>query len=796
MCTICQLFIFSLISMHGFCLHDVTPLIDCLSACSKESCEDACNKYMYRTDLYPQVKECTDANVTLHCTGGNLMTIKFNPGLYFIEQVPYNYTWNSTKLLLTRDLQELRRIAKSAITPGQRCVHLPRVTDLHFSGISRPEISDWFSTYPANYEPMPVNNVSVKIEADRQKIGKLHTKVAFEPAMDRSCNYEVRIWDGEHYFHRFIIDTISNFRIKLEMDKSTNLTIKSVNKENGKASPEFSMTLCTLSCAEYYNYNLSVCPPDSVEGLEVQHVYHYPDMYDMWIRWNETAFKPDNYSIEIDLNRNGSDPLVKTVPGNTTEIFLENLTLNNEYTVIIVAESLGGESAPVNIVRTVEPRHAPVKKFYRELVIGIMIPITFFAIIGITFFQYYQQKIKNKKLSAELSIENVNLKDMSIETIKKLLYQHSDSEANTPLMNDKFNLCPKILKVKDILGSGAYGVVRLGSLQDQFNNTTSVAVKMLKENPSVEDLKNFCQEIMIMKAAGQHPNIVSLIGCCILDNKPVLVVEYCCKGDLQLYLRTIWQNMVSVAFKHKAQFKLDEDLLSINGIKYDPNTCGGKNHNYQNVQTITNHLYDIQQDLAQYTETVTANDLLNFARQIATGMEFLALNRIVHRDLAARNILVCEDKVVKISDFGLSRDVYQENLYRKQGSGKLPVKWMAIESLTHQIYTTHSDVWSFGILLWEIVTIGALPYPGIPTNVILKLLKSGYRLERPTSCSVELYNIMSSCWNVRPQSRPTFTELKESLDKLLSHYSENKYLNIDEILYDGQEQYHVVDDHL
>ncbi|XP_065835351.1 fibroblast growth factor receptor 3-like [Oscarella lobularis] len=151
-----------------------------------------------------------------------------------------------------------------------------------------------------------------------------------------------------------------------------------------------------------------------------------------------------------------------------------------------------------------------------------------------------------------------------------------------------------------------------------------------------------------------------------------------------------------------------------------------------------------------------------FAQQIAEGMKFVVSKGCVHRDLAARNVLVCAEQRLKISDFGLAKDLQSAAYYRKTSrGGVIPFRWCAPEVLLYATYSEYSDVWSYGIVLWEIATMGGTPYPGIPVEKLFELLtgKSGYRMTKPRNCSQKLYDIMVSCWNSVPDKRPTFLRI-------------------------------------
>jgi len=152
-------------------------------------------------------------------------------------------------------------------------------------------------------------------------------------------------------------------------------------------------------------------------------------------------------------------------------------------------------------------------------------------------------------------------------------------------------------------------------------------------------------------------------------------------------------------------------------------------------------------------------------------MDFLASRRCVHRDLAARNVLVGENYVLKVADFGLARDIYKDEHYVKTTAGLLPVKWMAIEALVDRVYTHKSDVWSFGVLLWELFTLGGSPYPGLPANEVYQYLMEGQRMDIPVNCPDEMYEIMCNCWQHSPDDRASFADLVARLDKLLDDRS-------------------------
>ncbi|XP_052746802.1 epidermal growth factor receptor isoform X2 [Bicyclus anynana] len=280
-------------------------------------------------------------------------------------------------------------------------------------------------------------------------------------------------------------------------------------------------------------------------------------------------------------------------------------------------------------------------------------------------------------------------------------------EDNEPLRptNVKPNLAKlRIIKEAELrrggmLGFGAFGKVYKGVWVPEGENVKiPVAIKVLKEGSGANTSKEFLEEAYIM-ASVEHPNLLQLLAVC-LTNQMMLITQLMPLGCLLDYVRTHKEKIGSKAF-------------------------------------------------------------LNWCTQIARGMAYLEEKRLVHRDLAARNVLVQTPNCVKITDFGLAKllDI-NEDEYKAAG-GKMPIKWLALECVQHRIFTHKSDVWAFGVTIWEILSYGARPYANISARNVPELIENGLKLSQPSICTLDIYCVMVSCWMLDADSRPTFKQLAD-----------------------------------
>ncbi|CAH3162251.1 unnamed protein product [Pocillopora meandrina] len=275
--------------------------------------------------------------------------------------------------------------------------------------------------------------------------------------------------------------------------------------------------------------------------------------------------------------------------------------------------------------------------------------------------------------------------------------------------------------LQEKLGEGAFGEVYKGVVR-MGGQVRACAIKTVKENARERERKDLINELQIMVTVGDHPNVVSLIGACTKSGS-ILVI-----------------------------------------VRLAPNGC------------LLNQLKNRENPYEDDTERqvgFTRVDKVRIARDVACGMSHLASKKCVHRDLAARNVLLGDRNVAMVSDFGMSRDVYESGEYETLCRGMLPVRWMALESLEDFVYNTKTDVWSFGVLLWEIESRGKMPYTGLIAREIVEFLRKGKKLSKPEGCPNEIYDLMRSCWNLDPAERPSFAHLLTRLEEELTKNKED-----------------------
>ncbi|XP_022314567.2 tyrosine-protein kinase transmembrane receptor Ror2-like [Crassostrea virginica] len=291
-----------------------------------------------------------------------------------------------------------------------------------------------------------------------------------------------------------------------------------------------------------------------------------------------------------------------------------------------------------------------------------------------------------------------------------------------------------IVYIRDI-GQGAFGRVFKAKAPNiaSEDNEHLIAVKMLKEDASDELQQDFQREASLM-VEFDHPNIVKLLGVCAIGNPMCLLFEYMKKGDLNEFLRL--------------------------------NSCD----NY----IIRRHSMDFY---SEHKPSLNTTDQLYIAKQIAQGMLYLSEKGYVHRDLATRNCLVGDNLEVKISDFGLARSIHSLEYYRGSEHDAIPIRWMPPESILYNKFTVQSDVWSFGILLWELFSFALQPYYGMTHEEVVQFVKEGKILACPENTPKQVYDLMKMCWSTKPSSRPSFHILLKSLNVLYEDYQKKKVLS-------------------
>ncbi|XP_063902945.1 tyrosine-protein kinase transmembrane receptor Ror-like isoform X2 [Zophobas morio] len=334
-------------------------------------------------------------------------------------------------------------------------------------------------------------------------------------------------------------------------------------------------------------------------------------------------------------------------------------------------------------------------------------------------------------LSGILFRRKFRSRHLSNEGVSPINLKHSLLMAERYAPNPQYSACSgtgvpllrkETLKFISEIGEGCFGKVYKGELLTEGSDHVEiVAIKVLKENATREAEEDFIREVEIMSAF-RHNNILSLLGMVVREGavSPMMVFEYMPHGDLAELLRA----QKKTAYEDEVPQLKQKHLLSI-------------------------------------------------ALQIASGMKYLAAQRFVHRDLACRNCLVAEGPVVKIADFGMSRDVYTCDYYKIGGSRLLPVRWMSPESVLYGRFTLESDIWSYGVVLWEIYSFGKQPYYGHTNEEAVKLILDGIMLIPPEDCPSLICELMKNCWKTEPRDRIKFPNICDKLELAYESFDED-----------------------
>uniref|UniRef100_A0A4W3HNK7 Tyrosine-protein kinase receptor n=2 Tax=Callorhinchus milii TaxID=7868 RepID=A0A4W3HNK7_CALMI len=428
------------------------------------------------------------------------------------------------------------------------------------------------------------------------------------------------------------------------------------------------------------------------------------DENSVYIKWPEPV-DPNGLILmyEVKYNRGDNEVQQKCVSRPQYKIHNGGCKLDRlspgNYTAEVRATSLSGNGSWTEPVMFYIKAKLPFRNFQHYMGLIIALPIAVLLVIAGLIITLY---FFNKKRNNDRLPNGVLYASVNPEYFS----------AGDMYVPDEWEVPREKITMNRELGQGSFGMVYEGLAKGVVKDDpeTRVAIKTVNESASMRERIEFLNEASVMKEFNCH-HVVRLLGVVSQGQPTLVIMELMTRGDLKSYLRS---------------------------LRPDAENNPGQ-------------------------PPPTLKKMIQMAGEIADGMSYLNANKFVHRDLAARNCMVTEDYTVKIGDFGMTRDIYETDYYRKGGKGLLPVRWMSPESLKDGVFTTHSDVWSFGVVLWEIATLVEQPYQGMSNEQVLRFVMEGGLLERPDNCPDSLFELMRLCWQYNPKMRPSFTEIIESI---------------------------------
>ncbi|KAM9728963.1 ephrin type-B receptor 4a [Menidia menidia] len=387
------------------------------------------------------------------------------------------------------------------------------------------------------------------------------------------------------------------------------------------------------------------------------------------------------------------------------QVVLTDLRRATPYEVQVRVQTLAGYGSfsPPNTFRTLPDGHDSASQF---LVPGILIAVGMLLLVTFVFAAAYCIRRHSQIKDPELSDKNNQY--LVGQGVKVYIDPFTYEYPNEAVREFAKEIDVSCVKIEEVIGAGEFGEVCRGRLKIPGKKENYVAIKTLKGGYTEKQRRDFLSEASIM-GQFQHPNIIHLEGIITASCPVMILTEFMENGALDSFLR-------------------------LNDCQFTP----------------------IQ--------------LVGMLRGIASGMKYLAEMSYVHRDLAARNILINSNLVCKVSDFGLSRFL-QENssdpTYTSSLGGKIPIRWTAPEAIAFRKFTSASDVWSYGIVMWEVMSFGERPYWDMSNQDVINAIEQDYRLPPPPDCPTHLHQLMLDCWQKDRSARPRFADLVSALDKLI-----------------------------